>query len=156
MSKQLRAFTIMELLVVLVITSIVLYLGFLVIQTSNLQLNSFQSYFQKQRDEDLLYFQLNELFDQSETIQLKQNQLKFTREEHRAILEQNDTSLIITGFLGDETNYTIAGAKFSVKESEQLVEQLSITFQNRSKNQPTKWNFSKEYDFVTLYENRIR
>ena len=102
MSKQLRAFTIMELLVVLVITSIVLYLGFLVIQTSNLQLNSFQSYFQKQRDEDLLYFQLNELFDQSETIQLKQNQLKFTREEHRAILEQNDTSLIITGFLGDK------------------------------------------------------
>ncbi len=152
MSKEnkLPGFTILEIITVLVITSLLIYLGFLMLSQQRVQLSKFSSYYQQQQELEQCQFQITQLFNQANFIKTTPNGLQFNGKLDSE-MEFNKTQIVIS-FIDDQPSkiYQIGVDQFKISKIAQVVDSLQLTIQTTN-NQQYQWYFSKDYDMNTLY-----
>lgn len=143
-----KAFTLIELITVMAISSIVLYLGFLLF--SNFQ--STTSKFVKNRDTKRevhgLYTQIQKEFLEANFIEVSDQFIGFSKKDHYSELEIGDSVLVLNRDGITDSVFVKINNVLVDKVNESLLSFLQIDFQFGK--HPMEWSFHKEYAQLKL------
>lgn len=144
----------MELLVVMVITSLVLYLGFLVLSFSLKQINQFTNTYENNQNLLMCYYEMEELFYQADKVRIHENSILFEGKKN-FVVEVGDSSVIVLNESGISQPYSLVVSKLEVEQHVSLLHSLQLNIQGREGVEYI-WTFEKQYDLQTLYEESIK
>jgi len=153
-NKTVKAFTINELLVVIIITSIVFYIVFLIVNTNFIGLDKIEALQAHKESQILLKTQINQLVFNADRINSKNQKIIFQGENDLILDIKDSTVLLINsdGILLDE--FPVVVDQINTYKNLGLISSIEVMV-TQNKNQKVTWHFQKDYDYRTMYEEHL-